>query len=149
MYFNCSYKKYFDNYKVLFFNETNEFMFISRYHLFTTIFNNSNDKIITCNEQIFGNKTKTNDYSIIHNNDYQLVNYTNFQECNKCKNNATFFENINHFDYIENIKISINKKKNEKELISKLNEIIKNTININYLKYNIKIPSFFHFLSTT
>ena len=80
---NCTYGKYLDNYKVLFFNETNEFMFISRYYLFTTIFNNSNDKIITCNEQIFGNKTKTNDYSIIYNNDYQLVNYTNFQEYNK------------------------------------------------------------------
>ena len=133
---NCIHGKYLDNYKVLFFNETNEFMFISRYHLFTTIFNNSNDKIITCNEQIFGNKTKTNDYSIIYNNDYQLVNYTNFQECNKCKNNPTFFENINHFDYIENIKISINKTKNEKELISKLNEIIKNIITINYIDKN-------------
>ena len=132
---NCTYETYYNNYKVLFFNKTNEFMFISGYNLFTTIFNNLNDEISACSEQIFGKKSYDY-YSIIYNNEYQLVNYTNFQEYNKCKSNATFFENINHFDYIENIKISINKTKNEKELISKLNEIIKNIITINYIDKN-------------
>ena len=82
-------------------------MFISRYNLFTTIFNNLNDEISTCSEQIFGKKSYDY-YSIIYNNEYQLVNYTNFQEYNKCKRNATNFEYIKYSEYIEKIKISIN-----------------------------------------
>ena len=63
-------------YKVFYFNETNDFMLISKQSLDTTIFNNKNNELKKCDEHFL--PRQTNEYSIIYINDYQVVNALNF-----------------------------------------------------------------------
>ena len=51
-------------------------MLISITHLVSTIINNQNKTIKKCGKNIL--TEQTNAYSIIYNNDYQVVNYSNF-----------------------------------------------------------------------
>jgi len=82
---DCNIKDIYDtDYKVLYFEETNDFMFISRYKLETTIYSNYNNSVKLCQEKMFSYQDYTN--SIIYNNGYKLVNYSNFSNYMKCNN---------------------------------------------------------------
>ena len=48
---NCSYGRHGDGYKVLYFNETGDFMFISVHNLVTTLFNSFNNSMKKCKER--------------------------------------------------------------------------------------------------
>ena len=76
--------KYNKNYKVLYFNETGEFMLISRTYLTTTSFNEINKNVTRCGRNILSKQD--NNYYIIYNNDYQLLNYSNFKNYGECHN---------------------------------------------------------------
>ena len=118
-----------DKYKVLYFNESNNFMLISRHLLTATILNNDNNSIIKCKQNIFSMQENT--YSIIYNNGFKLVNYTNFSEHNKCLDIKYSKYEKEIKEYIKNTDVF-----NENKLIENLNELIKNWININYLDEN-------------
>ena len=63
---NCIFNtSYGDRYKVLYFNETQDFMFISEYHLTTTLFSNFNYSVEICRKNIFSEQTKQ----------YYIINY--------------------------------------------------------------------------
>ena len=69
-------------YRVLFFNETNDFMLISRGDLTITLYNNLNNTLLMCKKtKIFGSQKQM--YYIIYINGYKKVKYTNFQDSNK------------------------------------------------------------------
>ena len=104
-------------------------MLISRHLLTATILNNDNNSIIKCKQNIFS--IQENTYSIIYNNGFKLVNYTNFSEHNKCLDIKYSKYEKEIKEYIKNIDVF-----NENKLIENLNELIKNWININYLDEN-------------
>ena len=58
-------------------------MFISRFLLKATTYNNFNNHIKKCNQKIFDEQNE--DYSIIYNNKYELINNDNFRGAGKCK----------------------------------------------------------------
>ena len=63
---NCEYnheRNYKSEYKVFYFNKTGDFMFISRFLLKATTYNNFNNTIIKCNQKILDEQNE--DYSII------------------------------------------------------------------------------------
>ena len=79
-------KNFKPNYKVLYFQETNEFMMTSRESLHTVILNNYNFSVTKCMIRSF--TYQTTDYSIIFNNtfnDYNVINYDNFTNKAQCK----------------------------------------------------------------
>ena len=120
-------------YKVLYFNETNDFMLVSRSYLTTTILHNSNKSITLCGKNIF--PFQVNIYSIIYNNGYQYVNYTNFMNYLECNDISKLEENKEN-EYKEEAKNSIMNSLNKEDLIENLNEFIKKNININYIDEN-------------
>ena len=61
---NCTYGEHNLEYKVLYFNQTYQFMFISRIKLLTTLLNNTDFSIKKCGEEIFFRHDEA--YSIIH-----------------------------------------------------------------------------------
>ena len=72
-------------YKVLYFDETKDFIFISRSNLVTTIVNNIDNLEKTCdNNSYFNFGRQENMYSIIYINGYQLVKYESFSNCRIC-----------------------------------------------------------------
>ena len=76
---------YYDaNYKVLYFDETDDFMFVSRYSLNAIIFNNINSSLKLCHEELYSRQENYN--SLIYNNGYKLVFYSNFSDYMKCSN---------------------------------------------------------------
>ena len=77
-------KGYGINYKLFYFKETEKFMFISRVNLVTTILNIYNYSLEICGQTIFS-EDQINEYSIIYNNDYKVVNYTNFFNYMTCQ----------------------------------------------------------------
>ena len=85
-------KKWSHNYKVFYFDETNEFILLSRHNLDLTILNNYNNSIMICNTRIFGTY-HDKEYSLIYNNGYQVINYTNFTNYNQCFNISTLEKN--------------------------------------------------------
>ena len=126
---------YFD-YKVLYFKETDDFMLVSRIRLTTTIFSNYDYSLKLCKEHIFSDQQNAN--SIIYNNKtnkYQVVNYSNFKNY---KNNIdiSIKANIKHSQYIKEAKNIIDNTENKGELITNLNEFIKNSINLDYIDNN-------------
>ena len=128
---DCNYKTDFDkNYKVLYFKDTDDFMFISRKFLATTLLSNGNKTTKVCNKEIFS--VQTNENSIIYNNGYKVVNYSNFSNYMICKNITSFisYNNINYSQIFENIIYNMN---NKSELAKEISEYIINEINI----YNI------------
>ena len=54
-------------------------MLVSIRELTTTLLNSVNNSIVHCKNKIFSRQYK--EYSIIYNNVYQVVNYTNFTNC--------------------------------------------------------------------
>ena len=54
-------------------------MLVSIRELTTTLLNSVNNSIVHCKNIIFSRQYK--EYSIIYNNVYQVVNYTNFTNC--------------------------------------------------------------------
>ena len=127
-------EKWSPEYRVLFFNETNDFMLISRGDLTITLYNNLNNTLLKCKKtKIFGSQKQM--YSIIYNNGYKKVNYTNFQDNNKCQN-ISVFENIKYSEYITEAKNLFVTSESNEELITNINEFIKNKINLNYIDEN-------------
>ena len=122
-------------YKVLYFNETNDFMLVSRYDLTTTKYNNLYNSLLTCSKGIF--TKQSNNFSIIYdyNNSYQVVNYTNFMNYAQCQD-ISFIGNIKQSEYIKQSKSSIENSVNKEELIANLNDFIKNKIDLNYIDEN-------------
>ena len=131
---NCTYTESWNiNYKVFYFNETNDFMHISRYDLTTTILSNADNSIKQCEKQILSDQE--NEYSIIYNNGYNFVNYQNFSNIDTCLT-LSIFEKNKYSKYVEKIKNSIDDSLNKEDLIENLNDFIKNDININYIDEN-------------
>ena len=123
-------------YKVFYFKESNEFMFISRTFLNSIILSSLNNSIRVCKQKIFSKQT--NDYSIIYNNEYQLINYTNFSNYLQCIN-ISLLEKIKETEYIGRIKKMIDDSDSKEELIINLNEFIKNEIHIDYIDEKKKL----------
>ena len=139
-YFEESYRK---NYRVLYFNETKEFMFVSSKVLATTILNSFNASIGICNKEIFSEQTSEN--SIIYYKGYKFVNVQNFTKFKKCnyisENKQIFFTSLptekkytpeDKNEYHPNfIKEYTNKTKYE--VFRDIEEILKNRIiGVNY-----------------
>ena len=122
------------NYKTYFFNETNEFMIISKSHLAKTILNNYDNSLKECENVTMTNR-QSNFFSIIYNNGYQTINYTNFLNYMKCYD-ISLLENNKLPEFIGNIKYIINNIQNKEEIIINLNEFMKNTISINHIDEN-------------
>ena len=108
-------------------------MFISRTFLNSIILSSLNNSIRVCKQKIFSKQT--NDYSIIYNNEYQLINYTDFSNYLQCMN-ILILEKIKETEYIGRIKNIIDGSDSKEELIINLNEFIKNEIHIDYMKKN-------------
>ena len=95
----CEYETtYDDEYKVLYFKDSDNFLLVSIYHLTSTILNSFNNSIVLCKRKILSAQPKK-EYSIIYNNEYQLVNYSNFSNCSNC-NNISFFKNIKKSEHL-------------------------------------------------
>ena len=116
-------------YKVLYFAENDHFMLISRSELIATIINNADNSLEKCKKNIFSKQS--NIYSIIYNNDYQLINYTTF---------SYLLEIINkQSEYTKEIKGFTENITNKEELLNNINDFIKNDMNIEYLSDNNEI----------
>ena len=120
-------------YKVFYFNATDDFMLISRGYCTAVILRNFNNSIKLCKQNIF--EYQANDYYIIYINEYKTVNYSNFSTFVQHKD-ISILENNKKTEYIEEIKDSINNSQDKEELIAKLNYFIKNTKSINYIDEN-------------
>ena len=136
---NCIYPNddaWSSEYKVFYFNETHEFMHISRSWLNLTIINNFGGSTKQCLGRIdYLNFPQINDFSIIYINEiqkYKIVNSEDFKNYNNCIN-LDIFEKIKHTEYTEKIKDFICNTTNKDELMININEVIKNEININYI----------------
>ena len=73
-----------NNYKVFYFNETNEFMFLFKksFNISSIIFNNYNDSHGEGPYFLL----ESNEYSLIYNNGYKIVYYSNFSGYGDCNN---------------------------------------------------------------
>ena len=120
-----------NNYKVFYFNETNEFMFLSKkdFNISSIIFNNYNDSYGEGDSFL----SEYIEYSLIYNNGYKIVYNSNFTGHGEC-NNISIYKNIKQT--IEEIKYLINNLENKEELITKLNEFIKIGIILNDINNN-------------
>ena len=82
---DCEHKNYwYSTYKILYFNETGNFLFASGMHLTTTILNNFNFSVSICQKDIFCDQNTTN--TIVYNNGYKFVNDYNFTNYEICTN---------------------------------------------------------------
>ena len=78
---DCSYN---EKYKVLYFNETNDFLFVARNPLETTIISIFDNSVKSCKMEFLGSQEK--EYAIIYVNSYKAINYSSFSnnfECHK------------------------------------------------------------------
>ena len=123
-------------YKVFYFTESDDFMFVSRTELDITTINNTDNTVKICNQNPFNRQT--NDYSLIYRNGYQVINYEKLTNYKKSKS-LSIFQDIKLSEYKEKINYVINNSANKEDLISNLNEFIKNDININYIDENLEI----------
>ena len=83
---NCTYNtEYGDGYKVLYFNETGDFMLVSVHHLTTTLLSSFNNYVEKCKENIFS-KQSLQYYLIYNNGKYKEINKKKFEEKNWNKN---------------------------------------------------------------
>jgi hypothetical protein len=81
----CKFDTEYDPaYKILYFNETDDFFLISRYDLTTTRISNFNNSIKLCRQPFL--TKQSNVHGIIYFNDYKVVNYSNFSNYMKCNN---------------------------------------------------------------
>ena len=82
---NCKkYGKYNSNYNLFYFNETDEFMLTARTSLSATRISNKDFSVILCDQMIFSQQENEN--SIIYNNGYKVVNFSNFSNYMTCTN---------------------------------------------------------------
>ena len=84
---NLSYG-YGHNYKVLYFNETNQFMLTSEMHLSTTLYNSIKNTVESCGLKIL-TKQNSIDFKIIYDNinkNFNYVNFNNFSNHMICSN---------------------------------------------------------------
>ena len=96
---NCQLTNdYSIHYKLYYFNETNEFMLISKTDLTTTLYNDISGSLQKCGEDIFSRQNKN--YYIIYNNGYQLINYNNYKDYTKCHDISMMNEEDNKITYI-------------------------------------------------
>ena len=109
-------------------------MIISKSHLAKTILNNYDNSLKECENVTMTNR-QSNFFSIIYNNGYQTINYTNFLNYMKCYD-ISLLENNKLPEFIGNIKYIINNIQNKEEIIINLNEFMKNTISINHIDEN-------------
>ena len=131
---NCTHTPHWGHeYKVLYFNETDDFMLISRVMLTTTILSNKDNLIKICSTNNFS--TQVHAYSIIYINNYQIVNYKSFTNYNKSID-ISIFANIKHYNYIKEVQYLVDNSENKEDLLKNLNELIKNNINLNYIDDN-------------
>ena len=131
---NCTYTRgWSTEFKVLFFKEQDEFMLISRRQLYATIINNSDKSVKKCDKPILS--VQPNDNSIIYINDYQVVNYTNFQKENESIDISILDKN-KFSKYIEEIKNLFDNSVTKEELIINFNKFIYNITSINYINDN-------------
>ena len=107
-------------------------MLISITHLVSTIINNQNKAIKKCGKNIL--TEQTNAYSIIYNNDYQVVNYSNFANYNNSINISIIARN-KYLNYIKEAKCLIDPE-NKDKLIINLNNFTKNNLKLNYIDDN-------------
>ena len=121
------------NYKVFYFSETKDFILTSRYWLSSTIFNNFNKSLLVCSKNIFS--YQNNVHSLIYQNGYRVVNYTDFQDRSICRD-ISILGNDKQSEYIKKSKNSIENSVNKEELIANLNDFIKNKIDLNYIDEN-------------
>ena len=127
--------------KVYYLNEIDDFMLISPTMLTSTILNNADNTIKKCEERFL--PRQAHEYSIIYNNDYQVINYENFSNNYMYCNDITILENNKQAEYIETINNLIDNSQSKEEIITNLNEFIENDMNtINYIdeKNEIIIP---------
>ena len=74
--------------------------------------------------------------SIIYiNGEYQVINFTNFENYNESID-ISILENNKHSKYIDEAKNLVNNTDNKEELIKSLNEFIENGINLDYIDNN-------------
>ena len=131
---NCQHNNgWVDGYKVFYFNETDDFMLISRKDLTATILDNYQSKVTICLKVNYLSP-QTNDYSIIYNNGYKVVKTETFQ--NKQSKDIALLANIKQTEYIKETKNLITNSQNNEELITNLNNIINNGINLDYIDNN-------------
>ena len=132
---NCTLSSgYVDSYKVLYFNETDEFIFISRYQLTTTLVDNYDYSVTICDKNgIF--TTQNNPNTIIFNTGYEVINYNKFRNYNKCYNILKDDKNLFSSIPIETTYIP--------EMIHSTNMPTTNipTTNINVPTTNINVPT--------
>ena len=82
---DCEHKNtWLSTYKVLYFNDTGEFLLASGMDLTTTILNNFNFSVSICQKDIFCSQNTKN--SIVYNNGYKFVNDYNFTNHSTCTN---------------------------------------------------------------
>ena len=81
-----------------FFNETNDFILLSRNWLSMTIFNNLNNSKNICH-QIGIFSFQENEYSLIYINGYQVLNYSNFSNYCQCNDISLIEKNTGIFNF--------------------------------------------------
>ena len=141
------YENYNPNYKVLYFEETNDFMHISRLSLRTTLFNDDKNFMELCGKHSFSYQYNVN--SIIYNNGYKLVNYSNFSNYMKCNNISISqketikigssyikeYTNLINSEKLEDLTLYIKEYTNKTryEIFRDINEVLENKkIGVNY-----------------
>ena len=77
--------EYSPKYHVFYFNETDDFMLISRSDLTTTLVSNFNNSVKICRKYNYLSP-QTKHYSVIYNNEYKYVNASNFTDHMSCNN---------------------------------------------------------------
>ena len=130
----CKYNgPWSSEYKVFYFRKAANFMLISRTFMLTTLLNNFDNSIKKCNQNIF--RKQNDDYSLIYNDHFELINYSNFVNYLQCVD-LSLLENNKNTEYKEIIKDLIDNSQNKEELLENLNTLIENSININYIDDN-------------
>ena len=155
--FDGNNKNYDLNYKVLYFDEIDEFLLVSRFNIIITIFSNYNNSIKLCQKEMFSYQENIN--SIIYNNGYKLVNYLNFTNYNYCKNisiideipissfilNTILDSLITDISYISDISdqeplyVKEFTNKTRFEMFQDIDEVLKNKKKVLIMKYKEKI----------
>ena len=118
--------------KVYYLNEIDDFMLISPKMLTSTILNNADNTIKKCENRFL--PQQAHEYSIIYNNDYQAVNYSNFANYNNSIDISIIARN-KYLNYVEEAKCLIDPE-NKDKLIINLNNFTKNNLKLNYIDDN-------------
>ena len=134
---NCEYTTQYDpNYRVLYFNETGDYMFASRSHLTTTLVSSFNNSVLICRKAIFSKQKEI--YSIIYDkeiNNYKVVNYQNdFKNYKEFEKTIIESElpNLNSRLYTSNSSSIKIKSEKSKEEILKSNILVDKILGVTY-----------------